>query len=665
MMAAGAIGRSFLPRIASFILGCFAAGWALASPLPDTVDWTASQPDLSFLNQPERPAGKRGFVHAKGDALVFDDGSPARFWGANITAASLFQTDREAVKQQARRLSRLGFNLVRLHHHDSYWVQPNIFGTRSSNTRRIDPDMLDRIDWWVHCLKEEGIYVWLDLHVQRKLTAADGIPGFEDMAKGQPAVDLKGFNYVDADIERAMQAFNEAYLAHTNPYTHLAFKDDPAVAAVLITNENDLTHHYGNALLPNQKVGRHGQRYMEEAKAFAKASGLPEDKVWKAWEYGPSKLFLNDLEQRFNARMIGHLRALGVKVPIATTSLWGWQAVSLPALTVGDVIDVHAYEEPGFLGRDPRKQGNAMHMAATAQVAGKPVTVTEWNMGKLGVPDRHELPLYVAATASHQGWDALMHYAYAQTPLQSAGFASIWHAFNDPSRLAVLPAAALLYRRHDVREAMTTYEWSPTAAQLFDAPIASASAMPLRLAAEHGRLVTRMPATPALPWLKSAAATKAVSPAQASGAANDDLTSDTAELKRDWKRATFTVDTARTQLASGAIGGRELKLGDVNIRLQTPRASVAVQSLDDKPIRESGHLLVSIATDASPAGEKDLPYSSEPVRGDIEIAAAGFTADSRQPGVQVREQQGRTLIVLNGKEVAHWLSLQRKTAVKR
>jgi hypothetical protein len=189
--------------------------------------------------------------------------------------------------------------------------------------------------------------------------------------------------------------------------------------------------------------------------------------------------------------------------------------------------------------------------------------------------------------------------------------------------------------------------------------------MPLRLAAEHGRLVTRMPATPALPWLKSAAATKAVSPAQASGAANDDLTSDTAELKRDWKRATFTVDTARTQLASGAIGGRELKLGDVNIRLQTPRASVAVQSLDDKPIRESGHVLVSIATDASPAGEKDLPYSSEPVRGDIEIAAAGFTADSRQPGVQVREQQGRTLIVLNGKEVVHWLSLQRKTAGKR
>ncbi|MBR7514159.1 hypothetical protein KC219_28775, partial [Mycobacterium tuberculosis] len=76
--------------------------------------------------------------------------------------------------------------------------------------------------------------------------------------------------------------------------------------------------------------------YMAAAKAFAKQYDLPADLTWRAWEHGPSKLFLNDLEQRFNADMIAHLRSVGVKVPIATTSTWGGNGLSaLPALSVG------------------------------------------------------------------------------------------------------------------------------------------------------------------------------------------------------------------------------------------------------------------------------------------------------------------------------------------
>ena len=42
--------------------------------------------------------------------------------------------------------------------------------------------------------------------------------------------------------------------------------------------------------------------------------------------------------------MIDQLRSDGVKVPIATTNLWGMNTLfSLPPLTDGDVIDVHAY----------------------------------------------------------------------------------------------------------------------------------------------------------------------------------------------------------------------------------------------------------------------------------------------------------------------------------
>ena len=34
----------------------------------------------------------------------------------------------------------------------------------------------------------------------------------------------------------------------------------------LITNENDVTQHFGNALLPDKRVPKHNQIYMAEAK---------------------------------------------------------------------------------------------------------------------------------------------------------------------------------------------------------------------------------------------------------------------------------------------------------------------------------------------------------------------------------------------------------------
>jgi hypothetical protein len=654
-----------LPRLASILAGCSVAGAPVAATppaaVPDAVDWPTAAVDLSFLNAAERPAGRHGFVHAKGPALVFDDGSIARFWGANITAATLFKSDAAAVKDHARRLSRLGFNLVRLHHHDSYWTSPNVFGAQAPGTRQLDAAMLEKIDWWVKCLKDEGIYVWIDLHVQRKLTAVDGIDDFDEIAKGRASVELKGFNYVNASIERAMREFSDAYLGHVNVYTRVALKDEPAVAAVLVTNENDLTQHYGNALLPNQKVPRHSERFMAEAKRFAAEHHLPDDRVARAWEYGPSKIFLNDLEQRFDARMLAHLRGIGVKVPIATTSLWGWQMASLPALTSGDVIDVHAYENTGFLARDPSSQGTALQMAANAQVTGMPLTVTEWNISELSSPDRHALPLVIAATASHQGWDALMHYAYAQVPLQLPGKPSNWHAFNDPSRLAMLPAAALMYRRQDVREATTTYAWTPSVAELFDAPPSGGVSTALRLASEHGRLVTAMPAVDALPWLKAGKPPADALPAsRAPAAAAGELKSDTGELDRRWKDGIFTIDTPRTQAVAGQLGARTLALSRATFTLQNPSASAAVQSLDGKPVGESDHLLVSLATDSVPVRADELPFMAQPVRGDIEIAAAaGLVLAAAPEGVQLRYERGRHVIHIDSKEPVHWVQLQR------
>jgi hypothetical protein len=637
----------------------------------DILDWKISPVDLSFLNAPEKPAGKRGFLKAQKDKLVFEDGTVARFWGTNLTSYTLFGTSKENVKRQARRLSELGFNLVRLHHHDSPWVHPNIFGDDSyQDTQNLSSAMLEKLDWWIKCLKDEGIYVQLDLHVGRQFKAGDGIEGFDEISNRKSTADLKGYNYVNASIQQAMKRFNESYVNRGNIYTGVRYKDETAIVTMLITNENDVTHHFGNALLPDKKVPRHSALYMAQAEAFAAKHGLPKDQTWRSWENGPSKIFLNDLEQRFNTEMIAHLRAQGVKVPIVTTSTWGLNPLSsLPALTAGNIIDAHSYGGIGELENNPVYAPNMVHWIAAAQVAGKPLSVTEWNVVPFPVPDRHTIPLYVTAFASLHGWDALMQYAYSQVPLNAAGSPSNWHAFNDPALMATLPAAALMYRQGHVQEGGITYAFAPSKEQLFNQSISPENTIALRTAAEKGKLVISLPQARELPWLEisplPAGAEVIADPKQS--LVNSDATesvSDTGELRRNWDQGTYTIDTLRTQAAMGWIGGKKISLADVDIVAATRNATVAVQSLDGNPISKSRNIMISLGARSIPKSANQLPFYSEPVEGQLMIRAPkGLKLHKKKTSSEERQEipapyrDGRYLIALDRGLRTYWLIL--------
>ncbi|MBK9439994.1 MAG: glycosyl hydrolase family 5 [Comamonadaceae bacterium] len=648
-------------------------GLAAPSTWPTaTFNSQTSPVGLAFLNTADAPAGKRGFVKAVGEQLQFADGSSARFWGTNITAYALYNTPKDAVKQQARRLSELGFNLVRLHHHDSPWVNPNIFGGSSvTNTKTLSADALDKLDWWIKCLKDEGIYIWMDLHVQRALMAGDAIYGFDEIRKGQSTAEPKGYNYVNTTIQSAMRSFNEAYVSHINPYTGAAYKDEPAIAAMLITNENDLTNHYGNALLPDKSVPLHNQLYTAEANQFALANSLPKDQVWRSWVHGPSKLFLNDLERRFNVAMIAQLRALGVKVPVATTSTWGNNPLSsLPALTSGDVVDAHAYGGLGQLEKSPLLTPTLAHWLAAAQVVGKPMTVTEWNAEPFPTPDRHAMPMYIAGTASFQGWAALMQYAYTQESITGAGTASNWHSHNDPSLLATLPAAALMYRQGHVQESSVTYVVDPGDAVLFGQNVSAANSALLRTASEMGKLQIAMPATKELPWLTRtapASGARVLNNLSASLMAADatSVTSATGETTRNWAQGVYTINTPKTQAGMGWIGGQTITLGDIEIKASTPSATVVVQSLDGAPVASSGNLMISLGTRSVPQSNNKVPFYVEPLIGQLRIRApTGLTlykrdASQQLVAVPVSYSNGYYSISLAADLKTNWLFLKR------
>jgi hypothetical protein len=638
---------------------------------PSTLDVRSSPVNLSFLNAEEKPAGKRGFLKVEGDKLKFQDGTEARFWGTNLTAYALFGSNRiDELKREARRLSALGFNLVRLHHHDSEWVQPNVFGNKAADTQHLNEEALRRLDWLIKALADEGIYVWLDLHVGRKVTAGDRIDGFEEIAKGAKSVRLEGYSYVNPSIQDAMRRFNEAYVNRVNSATGVRYKDEPAIVGMLITNENDVTAHYGNGLLPDKNVPWHNAIYMDRAADFAKRYSLSKDLTWRAWLHGPSKLFLNDLEHRYNASMIAHLRALGVVVPIATTNAWGGNPLSsLPSLTDGDLIDAHAYGGANFIEANPLYVPNLMHWLAAAQITGRPLSVTEWNVSPFPLPDRHAAPLYVAASASFQGWDALMQYAYTQRPFGQQGTPGNWEARSDPGLLTMMPAAALLFRRGDVQESKTNFVFAPSSELLFGSLISPETSVALRTAAERGRLTIAMPKVRELPWLEPSRIPKGATvftdpkaPLIPTDAGS--VSSDTGELRRDWDVGTYTINTPRSQVAAGWIGARRIALADVEIAAATPNATVAVQSLEQKPIAQSRSIMISLGAQSTPQGNNQ-PFRSAPVTGQLKIRAPaglrlftqhGIAAEARE--LPVAYAEGRYHIALTPDLGTYWLSLR-------
>jgi hypothetical protein len=595
----------------------------------DTLPWNKLPFDVSFLNDGDRPAGRHGRLRADGDRLVFQDGTVGRFWGTNVAAYSLFNGAKEQVALQAKRLAALGYNLVRIHHHDSEWVDPNVFA-KGETTQQLNAQTLDRIDWWVKCLRDEGIYVWLDLKVGRNFRPGDAIPGFDELTKWQK--DGRGFDYVSPRLYELQRLFFEQYLNRTNPYTKLSYLDDPAVIAALVTNEDDLVGHFAILMLGDHKNRVH-ERMMESAlEASAKKLKLSMDEVGRYWEPGPGKLALADIEAGFFKRAIADLRRLRFGGLVTGTSFWGGEPLfSLPSLGVGDFVDVHSYGAAESLSTNPRFEANFIAWIGAAQLPGKPLSISEWNV-PFPIRDRFTAPLYVASIASLQGWDAPVIFAYMQEEVDEPDRASEWSSWFDPSISAVMPAAAVLFRRQHVRQAIKTYRFQPDRALLYGTGLSPDNSATLRTTVEQSRLVVVPPNIPEIDWddgyagaEKPDANTIVVTAPDRDfiPAGQSKVRSDTGELERDWAAGTQTIDTPQSQAASGWIGAKRVALRDVELRIDTPAATVALTSLDGRPIATSARILVSVVAQAVPSDrDNHPPFLSQPVTGAFTVRAA-------------------------------------------
>ena len=430
--------------------------------------------DISFVFADEKPAGKHGFLKVNGDTMCFEDGTPARFWGV-ITNGSCCFPKKQYAEEMARRIAQTGCNVVRFHQLDAEFSTPNIFqftkGQRLENTRSFDPRSLDRLDYFFHCLKEEGIYVYLDLLVYRQFKTGDGVVDAHKTVHGGKPWVMFDRTMIELQKEYATNLFN-----HVNPYTGLAYKDDPAVILTEIANECDL---FNKVVIDYEKHPYYARQFRELFRDWLAKNGIEFD-----WENCDLRMcmekplidFKMEISKNYYREMHTFLRELGVKIPINGTNWIQHNLNFLEAQRELDFMEMHPYafdwsgvtHEERCINQGAKLPGNMFPGMAKMSVAGKPQFMSEWGASWPN-PHRAEAPIWIAAVSALQGWTGCTIHTYAYNTRVSTHDAlgresstllgnvayrqGVFTSWNDWALFGLFYHSALILRRGDVRPA--------------------------------------------------------------------------------------------------------------------------------------------------------------------------------------------------------------------
>jgi hypothetical protein len=222
--------------------GAAFAAEAAADLFPFVISYDAPDNATNMSHLLVAPAGRNGFIRVENGRFV-DDAGPVRLNATNLTGPANFPTHEQADRVAAR-LARFGLNCVRLHYMDADYgnfrneKQHGIVAETPETRRKLDAEQVDRLDYLIAAFKKRGIYVNVNLHVARQLDERDGLPDGR-----RPWAD-KGVDNFYPRLIALQKEYARELLAHTNPYTGLAYASDPCVAMVEINNENALMRHY-------------------------------------------------------------------------------------------------------------------------------------------------------------------------------------------------------------------------------------------------------------------------------------------------------------------------------------------------------------------------------------------------------------------------------------
>ncbi len=603
---------------------------------PFTIDWRDNQNalvDLSFLL--EAPAGKDGHIRIENSHLVKPNGKRFRIWGINVTGAACFPSKEDA-PVVADHLARFGINCIRFHFLDSNW-SASLFVKERNDTRALDFEQLDRLDYFVAELKERGIYINLNLNVGRNYRQGDGVKDYEYLGLA------KVVNYFDERVQMLHKEYSQQLLTHYNPYTKSEYRSEPAVIIVEIVNENsiveawfsdrllgkntqkrpgtwsDITAWYADQLTHKYNSWLKGCCSEIELNKLRAAAGLEEDELLPRLtkdEFNTTSkrrfhleaTFYMELEKNYFESMYQFLtKELGVKSLIAGTSDHNHYKTGYPLLASTsklDVVDGHVYWQHPSYFTDPKTKRRSFSIPNTpmvdspfnstvvqlsrSAVQGKPYTVSETNHPFPSEYACEGIGILAAYSAFHD-WDGIFFYTFEhKAPDQwETRMPGHFDIRSDPVKMMNLAVCALIFLRGDVRPAFETVPRAYSLEQVREGVRSPASERPyftsgfsLALPLRHSTRITgfdqQMEHYP-------------------KAGRQSPIVSDTGELAwyhSERGQGLVAVETNKSQALIGFIKDNNKSLRNLSVEVDNTFCSIILTSLDGQSISNSERLLL-------------------------------------------------------------------------
>jgi hypothetical protein len=552
-------------------------------------------PDFSALNHPLTAADR---VLVKDGHFYTAAGQRVRMFGVNTAFGANFPEPADAVRV-AKRLRRLGINLVRLHHMDT---SPDRRPEDARSTLTTDPYptlnpvSIARLRGFLDALKAEGIYVNLNLHVGYQFRPeVDRVPA----AVPTQSKPLHIFypRMVDLQVEYARKLIDA-----------LKLKGDPVLAMVELDNETSLIDAWQKNQIDRLVTGPYREEFELQKKAFlGDRADSPELTIQ----------FLVDRDRAYLRRMLAAVREkTDALVPVTGTQVGFGGLMNYDSHQDLDYQDNHFYIDHynfpnrAWDGRDWRQRNTTssatgfatfLNMAATREL-GRPFTLSEFNQPYPNIYAA-EIDPTLAAFAAFQDWDALMHFAWEHGREWDRDGPGGFNLNGDWSKWANVGQSAWIFRTGAV------------------APAKELVVIPLPPEARLDSAEQKMNGN-ATRYLKASAGYDAnvafvhrVGVAtRASGALPDAAKSvsapyraDTGEMMFDPARRLLRIEAPQVAGIFGLAGDAAVTAGPVTIEAHGFVAFLTT-ALDGKPLARSEHLLLSLPGYTLKAGQKVVNY---------------------------------------------------------
>ena len=626
-------------------------------PMPAYPD--AMPVDISFVFEDEKPAGKHGFVKAVGEDLRFEDGTLAKFWGVNFNGGACFPSH-EYSHKVAQRLAQAGCNIVRFHQLDAEWDTPNIFsftkGKRVTTTRVLDPRSMDALDYLVYCLKEEGIYCYLDMTTYRTFKEGDDVPFHEELFDNSRPWSNVNARLIELQKEFACQIWN-----HYNPYTKLLYKDDPVFALSEISNENDLFADSDSRNRFYMRSPYYVNDFRQQFKAWLENNGIEYD--WENCDLYTKDMPMIDFKiwrtREYYNEMRDYMISIGVKIPITGTN-WSHGSGLCKAHDTMDFTDSHHYFYDWRWGNTERA---CAHKSITSvpcgfpglpkmRLPGKPYFISEWDMPWPNA-FRAEGPIYYAAVAALQNWSGLTIHTYSygtrlsemkvlgselSSPVGGVPYREgIFAVWNDPAKFGQFYHGSLMFRRGDISPANKVLGAKVTP-DMYKGRASTLAATGMEIHQIHTVLDTT-DVSDGIEVMDPKTKIEKETPGL--------IVSDNGQLKRDIKREIGYIDTPKTKSIYGRIGTAAVnsrtpvpvrEVTGLKVRSYTDFATITMSALDKADLVDSGNILMTTVGRARNRGaqfdgEKMIDYGTGPI--EVEVIHADITLKTSKEHLEV------------------------------